>query len=242
MLRLIVTRPQPDADLTFFKLREMGHTALISPSLEFVPLDIKLPDPDKLTGIVVTSVNALRAIKARGLIAPYLSLTAYVVGDATADTARRFGFKEVVSAAGNATDLAMLVAQVKPKQRLFYACGREKAVDVVPMLRSGGHMVVSCPVYEMRPIPELSTEVILALESGTVDAALFYSLRSAESFAAGVAKATGLAWDLPCLCLSERIAAGLRAKGFTNCLAAEEPSERSLFALLETFAVPQFGS
>lgn len=242
MLRLIITRPQPDADQTAFKLRELGHTTLVSPSLEFLPLDIGLPDAGKLTGIVVTSVNALRAIKSRGLLEPYLSLTAYVVGDATAETAQRFGFKKVISASGNATDLAMLVAGVTPRQRFFYASGRDKAVDVAPMLRSGGHMVVSCPVYEMNPIEDLSTEVILALESGTVDAALFYSLRSAESFAAGVAKATGLAWDLPCLCLSERIAAGLRAKGFTNCLAAESPSERSLFALVETFAVPQFGS
>ncbi|MEX0627736.1 MAG: uroporphyrinogen-III synthase [Cucumibacter sp.] len=240
-LRIIVTRPQPDADFTALKLRDLGHHPLVSPSLEFLPLDIKLPDPGKLNGLVVTSVNALRAIRERGLLSPFLSLHAWVVGDATADTARAFGFKTVTSAEGTATDLALLLNKVKQPLRLFYASGRDRAADLVAMLRAGGHFVVSCPVYEMRPIPDLQSSVILALEAATVDAALFYSVRSAESFAEGVRKATGAAFDLPCLCLSEPIAGALRARGFTRCYPARQPTEAALFELLETFSVHQFG-
>ncbi|HUV32619.1 MAG TPA: uroporphyrinogen-III synthase [Devosiaceae bacterium] len=238
-LSLIVTRPQPDADFTGLKLRELGHRPLLAPALEFLPLTGRLPEPDKLNGLVATSANALRALKERGVLQRYQHLPAFVVGAATAETARAFGFGTVISADGSATELAILLRKVKQPMRLLYAAGRDRAADLVAMLRAARHLVITTPVYEMRPIPDLPTAVILALDAAAVDAALFYSVRSARAFAAAARPATAAAFDLPCLCLSPGIADALAEEGFSRLHAARKPSEAALFDLLATFAATQ---
>lgn len=240
-LRIVITRPQPDADFTAMKLKDIGQIPLIAPSLQFVPLGITLPDASKLTGLVATSANALRALSERGEIERFRHLAAFVVGDATAETARAFGFKKVTSAQGTATELAVMLRKVGEPQRLLYVHGRDRAADLVAMVATARHLIISCPVYEMRPIPELPSSVILAIDGGAVDAALFYSKRAAECFAAAARQATIAASELPCLCLSKEIAETLRGKGFNRCFAAARPTEAALFELLSTFSAAQNG-
>lgn len=238
-LTVIVTRPQPDAGITALRLKDRGHTPMISPALEFQPLSTGLPDPAKLTGLVVTSSNALRALSERGVLEDFRRLPVWTVGDATAETARALGFETVTSAEGTATELAVLLKKRKPL-RLFYAAARHTAADLVAMLRAAGHFVISCPVYDMRPVPNLETPVILALEAGRIDAALFYSARSAECFADAALRASGAVQDLASFCLSPTVAEALQKRGFTRAYAAPKPTETALLDLLDTFAAGQF--
>jgi uroporphyrinogen-III synthase len=238
-LRIIVTRPRPDAEFTALKLKDIGQVPLIAPTLQFVPLAITLPDPSKLSGLVATSSNALRALSERGDIEQFKHLHAFVVGDATAETARAFGFERVTSAEGTATELAMLLRKVAEPQRLLYVHGRDRAADLVAMVATARHLIISSPVYEMRPITELPSSVILAIDGGAVDAALFYSRRAAGFFADAARKATIAGTDLACLCLSEEIAETLRNRGFHRCFAAVRPTEAALFELLATFSTAE---
>lgn len=240
-LRIIVTRPQPDADFTALKLKDIGQVPLIAPTLRFAPLSITLPDPTKLSGLVATSANALRALSERGELDRFRHLHAFVVGDATAETAVAFGFERVTSADGTATELAIMLRKVAEPQRLLYVHGRDRAADLVAMVATARHLIISCPVYEMRPITDLPSSVILAIDGGAVDVALFYSRRAAEFFADAARKATIAATELACLCLSEEIAETLRKKGFHRCFAAARPTEAALFELLATFATAEIG-
>ena len=64
-MRILVTRPQPDADNTARLLRESGHEVIIAPLLEIVATDI--PESFDLTGIqavLITSANGVRALAA----------------------------------------------------------------------------------------------------------------------------------------------------------------------------------
>jgi uroporphyrinogen-III synthase len=241
-MTVLVTRPQPDADTTATALRARGFEPLIAPMLQFEARPLK-PDGDiRFAAIIVTSANALRALKDDAALVPLLALPLYAVGEKTAETARETGFGKVISADGDAGSLRDLIAKRgKPGDPLLYLAGADLARDLAGELGARGFTVVTQTTYRMVPVRELPQAAAEAIGAGAVEAVLHYSRRSARAFAEA-ARSSGVevtALSLPQCCLSEAVATVIRDCGANRVVTAAKPDEIALFETLERAIRPR---
>lgn len=231
MVRLLVTRPEPDASETAARLRALDIEPVIDPMLFARTLNTTLPAADGFAALALTSANALRALHDRGEIPRLRKLPVYAVGDRTAATAREFGFAEVFSAQGNVDDLVALLAKAGVDGPVLYATARQQSADLAKALAPHGVMVITAAVYEMNPASRLTVQL------GDCDGALFYSRRTAETFARLAPESDRGRPGM--LCLSEAVAEPLLAAHFVRVSLADYPSEEAMMALALSFARDQ---
>ncbi|MGV8838890.1 MAG: uroporphyrinogen-III synthase [Bauldia sp.] len=188
-MRLLVTRPQPDASRTAARLRALGHVPLVQPMLspEYLPLDI----PGVPAAIAVTSRNGVRALAFLPGAARWTAVPVFAVGAATADAARQAGFADVRSADGDGAALADLVTAVLDPAagEIVYAAAEDRRPDLEQLLRARGFSVRLAVAYRMSPATALSPELRAAIAARAVDGVLLYSARTAAVFAGLVAQA-----------------------------------------------------
>lgn len=235
MVTMLVTRPEPDASETARRLNALDIETVIEPLLSAETLPTSLPPATGFAALAITSANALRALDQRGDLPKYRGLPLYAVGDRTADMARRLGFTRVASAAGNFGDLVALLARAGLGGPVLYPAARHQAGDLGKALAPHGIMVITAAIYDMRPAASLGESTRAALAAGSIDAALFYSRRTAETFAALAAPLRDRS-KLGLLCLSEAVAAPLVAAHFVRVALAEHPSEAAMMGLALSFA------
>src|SRR5215813_10078116 len=101
-MRLIVTRPEPDASATAALLRARGHVVDVAPLLRVETEATADLGRGPWGGIVITSTNAVRAIAGHArkteLLAELLARPLFAVGRRSAEAARAAGFADVISA------------------------------------------------------------------------------------------------------------------------------------------------
>ncbi len=240
-MAVLVTRPQPDNDMTAAALRARGFDVLQAPMLRFEPVAFSVDADAHYGAVIVTSANALRAIANQPVAMSLYPLPLYAVGERTAEAARAAGFKNVISANGNASALRDLIGArgeaqaLKTTQALLYLAGADLAHDLAGELGARGFNVVTHTTYRMAPAPDLPSDVGAALAHHDIEAVLHYSRRSARAFFAG-ARAGGFeisALAILHCCLSESIAAVALDAGATQVPVAASPDENALFALLD---------
>ena len=238
-MRLLLTRPEPDAARTAAALFARGHAVVLSPLLRIEPVpDADLGSPP-WGAVLVTSANAARAVAAHQRHAELIRLPLYAVGRRSAEAGRAAGFGSVASAEGDAAALARLVAAGVPRDHpLLYLAGEERAADLEGLLAAQGFAVRTSVVYRAVAETQLSADAQAALAAGEIDAVLHFSARSAQAFLAAI-EAQGLAaalagrlLNLRHFCLSQGVAAPLRAAGVAAIAIAPEPSESALLDLL----------
>jgi uroporphyrinogen-III synthase len=239
-MAILVMRPFPDNEATATALRGAGYGVLLSPALRFEPVSVP-EDPDAhYDAVIVTSANALRGIEGQKLLARLSGTKVFAVGDATAQAARAFGFKDVESASGDAIALCELVEKrLRGAGRICYLAGADLSRDMGTDLGTRGYSVTTLTTYRMTPLPHFSEAVEAAFAAGEVEAALHYSRRSARSFV-GAVQAAGLeisALALPQCCISNTVAAVLREAGASRVLVAASPDENAIFEVLHR-AIP----
>lgn len=233
-MRILVTRPQPDADKTAAKLRALGHEPVMAPLLTVVfaapPVDLAEP-----AALMLTSRNAVRAVSRWPQAAGWRDRPVFVTGQGTGDAARRAGFADVRSADGNAADLAALVmAEIGPALRpILYPAARDRSEGFVEVLRTKGYDVLVVEAYRAEIAASFDPAVCEALRFSRIDVVLLYSRRTAVAFQQAVERA-GLASALGGIrlyALSARVAEPLGDLGVEIVVAAH-PDEDSLLALL----------
>lgn len=222
-MRVVVTRPQTQADTTAAKLRAMGHTPIAIPLTEIAALPQKSINAGGLDVVTVTSANALRHTKPE-LLQPLEHLPLLAVGDRTADIARQIGFDDVTSAEGDvAALLELLVARTKPGASVLYICGRLRRPDFEVAMTLANRRVTPIETYDTLPL-KLESDQVAKL--ATADAILLYSQSAAHALAS-------LGPELPqttLICMSARVAQALRAG--LRIVVAEQPTEGSMLAAL----------
>jgi uroporphyrinogen-III synthase len=232
-MRVLVTRPQPDALRTAERLAALGHEAIVDPLLQFEPLEIRKFPGGPFAAIVATSANAVRAATS-GALEPFRYVPFYAVGSHTAAAAREAGFENVTDCHGDAAALAAtLVQQIAPPARVLHLAGEERAQDLGHLLAPHGIEVEVLELYRMRPVERFGASA--ALIGSGLDAVLHFSPRSAATFVAlcereGLAEASR---NLRHLCLSQAVAAALAPLGVRAEVAAQ-PNEAALLALLKS--------
>jgi len=238
-MRLLVTRPEPDNARTAEALRARGHDVTLAPVLRVTPETGADLGGGPWAGVLITSANAVRAIAEHPRKWECLRVPAFAVGRRSAEAARAAGFAEVVSADGNADDLAHLVAARVPARQpdhpLLWLAGEDRAGDLAGALAVHGIAVRTVVIYRAVAETALPDEARDALAGGEIDGVLHYSRRSADAFEA-IAMAARI--DLKSLpikhyCLSAQVAAPLRQSGVEHVVVAARPDEAALLALLD---------
>lgn len=235
-MRVVVTRPQTDAERTAAAVRAKGHDVLVAPLMRVEPIGVNLSSG--WGGVIITSANAPGALATSAREA-LRKLPVYAVGQRSAEAARQVGFANVMSAGGDVRDLVQLIAERlgDAKAPLLYLAGEDRAADLIGDLAVHGIAAEMRVVYRAVTAP-FPPELIAALQAGDVDAVLHFSRRSAENYVAGAEEAdiADAALAVSHLCLSEQIAAPLKAAGAGRISTAKRPDEA---ALLELLAVAQ---
>jgi uroporphyrinogen-III synthase len=233
-VRLLLTRPEPDAQRTAAALRAQGHDVVAAPLLRIAPVtDAQIGD-GPWAAILITSANAAHAIAAHARVTPLRALPVFAVGPRSAEAVAAAGFADVTSADGNVTDLARLVAtRMQPAAPLLYLAGEDRSGDLAGDLRAHGFAVETIIVYRAVAATGLLPVAAEALSSG-IDGVLHFSRRSAEAYV-NAARAAGMlanALKPVHFCLSAQVAEPLAQAGTADIRVAERPSEAALLALI----------
>ena len=238
-MRLLVTRPEPDASREAAALAARGHEAVIAPLLviefaEDAPLDFA-----GVQALIVTSRNALRAIASRRELAEARKLPLFAVGEATARAARDIGFANVTTGPGTAEELAELIAAtLEPKHGpLLHLAGETLAFDPKSPLEAKGFNLRQPVLYRACPAEQLPAQALGLLKSGKLDGAILLSPRTARTFALLIDKHGVVTQGrrLVCYCLSQAVADVLSVLGFEVRVAAR-PREEEVLALVDSEA------
>ncbi len=231
-MRVLVTRPEPDASDTARRLAELGFEPIVWPLLEMEVLEEPLPADRGWRGLTLTSVNGVRALSARGDAALLRHLPVYAVGERTAVAARELGFAEVTSAAGGGAKLAERIIADGVAGPLLYPAAEERSFDLETALSTAGIDLATHPVYRMVMTKTLPEAIRVGFAEKTIGAVTLYSRRTAECFIGLVGPHL-----VPhgrhsfALCLSAAVAEGLGDAHLWNIRIAERPDEAGMMAL-----------
>ncbi len=222
---------------------------MLAPMLRFEPVAFQIDPEARFSAVIVTSVNALRAIDASPAHGGLLGRPLFAVGERTAQAARDGGFVNVTAAGGDAVSLReLIVAQARARRlkksgEMLYLAAADRARDLGDELGKLGFEVRSVTVYRMNAVPELPSEASAACAAGRIEAIMHYSARSARALV-DAARAAGVeisALALPQCCLSEAVAAVVREAGATQVAVARAADEDAIIDALERALRPRFG-
>jgi uroporphyrinogen-III synthase len=233
-MRVLITRPEPDASRTAAKLQRLGHESVVDSLLTLELLPPKQLPGGTFAAIAATSANALRIAAVKVELTQLRALPLYAVGGRSAEAAREAGFRNVFSADGDAVAITELIARtLPPGSRVLHLAGEERAQDLGVLLAPAKIAVEVFALYRMRAAESFGAAAAAAISSGELDAVMLFSPRSAATFVA-IAERQGLAGAvrrLRHLCISHATAAPLIAIGAKVEVAAE-PREDAMAALL----------
>jgi uroporphyrinogen-III synthase len=232
-MRILVTRPLEDGAEIARLLSGRGHQALLAPLLEprfpEGPLLEEGAALKDVAAILATSANGIRALRRR---TARRDLSIFAVGPQTADEARRAGFTDVRSADGDAKALAEATGRwAPPGATLLHVCAEDAPGTLSDQLSASGFTVRRCALYRIEPATHLPPEAEAALQSRALDAAMFFSPRTARIFAA--LTQTLLTDGLIALCISPATAEALTPRTFAEIRVAARPNQDAMLALTE---------
>ena len=167
MSRVLITRPQPDADATAALLAAAGHEPLVHPLMRIEARAVRWPAADALA---FTSANGVRAYAGP-------PLPAWCVGEASAAAARSAGLTVAGVAGGDVASLAALIAAAAPG-RVLHPSGAASAGDLAGALEAAGtsaERVVAYDAVAETSLPDGAARVI-----GRAEWAALFSPRSAR--------------------------------------------------------------
>jgi len=246
-MAVLVTRPTPDNEATAAALRARGFAALLAPLLRFEALPFQDEDGAGYGAVIVTSANALRALKANPIDPGLQKLPLFAVGQHTAAAADGAGFARVISADGDALALrdtivaAARARQIKKALPLLYLAGADLARNLAGDLGTQGFTVITRTTYRMAAVKDLPRQACDAFAANGIEAVLHYSRRSARAFL-DAARAGGVEISALAVlqgCISDNVAAIFREAGAPQVLAARSPDEIALLEALERALRPR---
>jgi len=233
-VRLLLTRPEPDAQRTAAALRQRGHTVIIAPLMRIELLSNAEIGVESWAAILITSAHAAHAITTHPRRKTLAGVPVLAVGDRSAQAMREGGFADVSSADGGVGDLARLVSErIRPGSSLLYLAGAERSGDLAAKLGGRNFAVQTIVVYRAVAAAHLPVTATDALAQD-IEGVLHFSRRTAEAYVSA-ARSGGLlekALRPAHFCLSAQIAEPLAQAGAGTILVAQRPVEAALIELL----------
>ena len=251
-MRLLVTRPEPDAERTAAALRHAGHRVDLAALLRIETIaDVQLGS-GPWSALAVTSANAVRAVASHPRRTDLTRLRVFAVGRRTAAAARAAGFPDVVAAGGDVRELAQRlrewaqgeqdetngeqVEHRKGRERdpLLYLAGQDRSGDLAGDLAAAGQRVHIVAVYRAIKADRFPPAIDAALAARQIDGVLHFSRRSAEAYVDCARAAALLERALVPVhyCVSRQIAEPLVVAGAKDVRIAAVAQERALIGLI----------
>ena len=232
-MRVLITRPGEDGTALAEVLEARGIETVIEPLLAIKYIDGPALDVDGVQALLLTSANGVRALSRR---TGHRDIPVYAVGDSTATTARKAGFVQVHSAAGNVETLVGLAKEIlNPKDgALLHIAGSEVAGDLLGLIELAGFECTREVLYEAIAERSLKTSTIVSLKDRKIDAVSLYSPRSAEKFVELIRKARLVrsCQRITAICLSKAVADRISEIQWLDVLIAKEPNQDALLKLV----------
>jgi uroporphyrinogen-III synthase len=229
---VLLTRPLDEAERTAEKLREMGHTPVLSPVIEIVPTGAIWPH-GVIDAVIATSARAFQCAdpapdwplpEARRLY------PLFVVGAKTAEAAHARGFEGPQRVTLDAKALcSVLREKLEPLARVLFLAGRDRKSEIEACSAEMDLMLEVVETYAAEPAPRLSPRAVQLAAEGAIGAMLHFSRRSAEIFLKLAAEADFDPTPLIHVAISEDVAEPLSA--LPKVVVAEEPNEEAILAL-----------
>jgi uroporphyrinogen-III synthase len=232
MRTVLLTRPLVQSQKTALRLASLGIMSHIDPLLTIEQLPISINLKNSYQAILLTSayaVSALQQMRQSPLI--------LTVGDATAEVVRNASLaRQVISANGTSRDLVLLIERnLKPHDgSLLYISGREVRYDITHYLKERGFLVDRVIAYRTHLATHLLPKTYELLRRGQLQSILFYSRRTAQTFANIVKQdqAEYLLKDTQALTLSKDVGKPLLNLPFKQIKVANSPTEAALIMKL----------
>ncbi|CAK9039325.1 HemY_N domain-containing protein [Durusdinium trenchii] len=207
MMKVLITRPEPEASAFAKMCERRGLKAVVSPLMVIYAARAAI-DLSGVGALAFTSVNGVRAFAGNSADR---QLPVFAVGETSAAEARRCGFEIVYEADGDVDALAMkIAAQHRPDDgAILHGAGATLAGDLVKLLETQNLPARRLTLYEAREVKTLSVEALAVLkESRDADWVALFSPRSAGLFVDRV-RSAGLEQALTNMraaCLSDAVA------------------------------------
>jgi uroporphyrinogen-III synthase len=251
-VRLLITRPEPDAERTAAALRQEGHQVDLAALLRIETIADAQLGSGPWSALAVTSANALRAVASHPRRADLKGLRVFAVGRRTAAAARAAGFPDVVAAGGDVQELAQRLREWAQGEQdetngehgehrkgregdpLLYLAGQDRSGDLAGDLAAVGQRVCTVAVYRAVKANRFPPAIDAALAAGQIEGVLHFSRRSAEAYVDCARAAALLERALVPVhyCVSRQIAEPLVAAGAKDVRIAAVPQERALIDLI----------
>lgn len=230
---VLLTRPRADSEKMAVEIEKRGLTPFIEPMLEIVFLDVTLPDLAPYQALIFTSANGVDGF---ARLSPVRDIPVYTVGNATGARAAGHGFRDINTGSGDLEELnaALRTADMKENVPVLHICGEHTAGDIV--IR--GVPVERVIAYRADKSAALGDECLKYMDNGDFAAALFYSPRTAENFAALLTAAgrTEKVSTIKALCISAAVVKCLDHLPWQDVRAADTPTRNGMLRLLDTLA------
>ena len=233
MRQVILTRSPAECAQTAARLHSMGFDPLIAPLFDIKPVPHRVPEHD-FKAVIATSRHALLTLE------PHIrdrlrQIPLYVVGPATAETARALGFTAIRPGPGDAAGLAQIIVQEQSEtEQMLFLTGEPRKPDLEAALGPRFALTL-CSLYRSIPRDAFPRDV-LAKITDPAPIWLHFSQKSAER-AAKLIKNTGFeaffAKGLH-IALAPAITETLKNAGVAQCLTAKEPTQTALLEALGT--------
>ncbi len=207
-----------------------------APLLTITPRIVAIPDVQNNHALVFTSANAVRIFTdlAEEQLNSFRNQPAFTVGADTEKACREAGFGDIRNADGHAENLIELCKSNRSYDYL-YICGVYRAHDIESALKAAQIQCSSIEVYEAKTAQKLSDDTIDALQKRDIEAALFFSRRTAQCFAELILRDNlqDMLGHIKLLCISTAVLECLQDLQWKDTYIAERPNREHMAALLE---------
>jgi uroporphyrinogen-III synthase len=178
----LITRPRREATLLADQLRATGVPVLIEPLLEVHAHPEALPDLSGITTLVTTSANAIHVL---AITTVDRTLPLWCVGEASAATAKSYGFQKVQTAAGSVQSLldCLRLEDKKVVGQILYLRGDVIRFDLKQALLEKGYKIQEACLYQTQEALAFAEETLQALRDQQLRHVLFFSPRTIRIFA-----------------------------------------------------------
>jgi|CXWL01.1.fsa_nt_gi uroporphyrinogen-III synthase len=233
-VHILVTRPRADAVAFSSRLHALGHTTIVEPLIDIAFLDGPNLDLTGVQALAFTSANGARAAAHR---TAERAIRVIAVGPATAAEAKALGFADVSESAGEGVDglNRHIQATLKPTAGLIlHLTGTVSAGDLKASLTAAGFVARTERIYGARAAETLSGALTAELAANLVDAATFFSPRTATLFATLI-EAENLASacrSMTAVAMSAAVANALQPLAFRDIRIAAEPTAEAMLTCL----------
>ena len=223
-----VFRAQDSGAATAAALGGLGFSVALAPVTELAAREAA--PPDRPFALVVGS-SAPAFSFAGPWVARFATTPLALVGAATMRAAEARGLRGATQVFPDAAALVLAVARL-PDGEALYPAARDRKPAIEAAFAAAGRRITPLETYEARARARWSDAEVAAL--GACATFVHYSRRSA-SLAIALAKAHGLAGRFAQsvhVCLSDDVAAPLRAEGWRAIRVAASPDEQAMEAAL----------